>query len=91
MTRAAVHADLDPELERRLAERLDALDLTPTERAEALCAALGFGCGISAAASGVSPASVRARRRSIERKLALRGPRPAAGGAPTALAPARRR
>jgi len=43
--------------------------LTPRERAEALCIALGVGPALSAAAGGVSRATVRARRRSLRLKL----------------------
>lgn len=56
-------------LGREVAERLEGIPLTPSERAEALCIALGVGCELSAVASGVSPETVRARRRRILRKL----------------------
>jgi DNA-binding CsgD family transcriptional regulator len=60
------------ELERlalRLDERLAPAALTPRERAEALCIALGVAPALSAAAAGVSSATVRARRRRLRRKL----------------------
>jgi hypothetical protein len=52
-----------------LDERLDGVPLTPGERAEALCIALGVGCELSAAARGVSAGTVRARRRRVREKL----------------------
>lgn len=54
---------------RLLAERFEGLGLTPAERAEVLCLALGVPCEASAAARGVSPGAIRARRRRILRKL----------------------
>ncbi len=54
---------------RLLAERVEGLGLTPAERAEVLCLALGVPCEASAAARGVSPDGIRARRRRIRRKL----------------------
>jgi hypothetical protein len=52
-----------------LDDRLRGLPLTPAERAEALCIALGVGPAASAAARGVSPAAIRASRRRLRRKL----------------------
>jgi DNA-binding CsgD family transcriptional regulator len=52
-----------------LDERLAGIPLTPSERAEALCIALGVDCELSAAARGVSAQTVRARRRRLRRKL----------------------
>ncbi len=52
-----------------LDERLEGVRLTPSERAEALCIALGVGCELSAAARGVSAQTVRASRRRLRRKL----------------------
>jgi hypothetical protein len=61
-------ADLEA-LTAALDERLRALSLTPAERAEALCIALGVGSAASAAARGVSPGAVRSSRRRLRRKL----------------------
>jgi DNA-binding CsgD family transcriptional regulator len=65
-------------LEQALAERLRRrrVALTPAERSEALCMALGVASELSAAAAGVSVHTVRDRRRRIARKLgaALTGP-----------------
>jgi DNA-binding CsgD family transcriptional regulator len=47
--------------------------LTPAERAEVLRIAQGFACKDSAAAAGVSPETIRARRKRIYRKLNLAG------------------
>jgi len=47
--------------------------LTPAERAEVLRMAQGFACKDSAAAAGVSPETIRARRKRIYRKLELAG------------------
>lgn len=65
---------------RLLAERVEGLGLTPAERAEVLCIALGVPCEASAVVRGVSPDAIRARRRRIRRKLsaALPAPRPLA-------------
>jgi DNA-binding CsgD family transcriptional regulator len=54
---------------RLLAERVEGLGLTPAERAEVLCIALGVPCEASAAVRGVSLDAIRARRRRIRRKL----------------------
>ena len=56
-------------LELLLDERLAPAALTPRERAEALCIALGVAPALSAAAAGVSSATIRARRRRLRRKL----------------------
>ncbi len=47
--------------------------LTPAERAEVLRIAQGFACKDSAAAGGVSPETIRARRKRIYRKLGVSG------------------
>lgn len=52
-----------------LDERIGDVALTPAERAEALCIALGVGSALSAAARGVSPGAVRASRRRLRQKL----------------------
>jgi DNA-binding CsgD family transcriptional regulator len=62
-----------------LDERLGGLPLTPGERAEALCIALGVDPELSAVARGVSAGTVRARRRRLRLKLE-RGLRTAATG-----------
>ncbi len=56
-------------LARLLDERLADVPLTPAERSEVLCIALGVGAEASAAARGVAPATIRARRRRIRRVL----------------------
>ena len=52
---------------------LEGSTLTPAERAEVLRIAQGFACKDSAAAAGVSPETIRARRKRIYRKLAVPG------------------
>ncbi len=47
--------------------------LTPAERAEAARIAQGFACKDSAIDGGVSPETIRARRKRIYRKLRLGG------------------
>jgi len=47
--------------------------LTPAERSEVLRLAQGFACKDSAAAAGVSPETIRARRKRIYRKLGMPG------------------
>jgi DNA-binding CsgD family transcriptional regulator len=47
--------------------------LTPAERAEVLHIAQGFVCKDSAAALGLSPATIRERRKRIYRKLRVAG------------------
>ena len=47
--------------------------LTPAERAEVLRVAQGFACKDSAAAAGVSPETIRARRKRIYRKIDVAG------------------
>jgi DNA-binding CsgD family transcriptional regulator len=67
---------IDPDLLAPVASRLlDRARLTPAERAEVLRIAQGFTCKDSAAAAGVSPDTIRARRKRIYRKLALEGSR----------------
>jgi DNA-binding CsgD family transcriptional regulator len=52
---------------------MEGTKLTPAERAEVLRIAQGFACKDSAAAAGVSPETIRARRKRIYRKLELTG------------------
>jgi DNA-binding CsgD family transcriptional regulator len=47
--------------------------LTPAERAEVLRIAQGYACKDSAAAAGVSPETIRARRKRIYRKTDVSG------------------
>jgi DNA-binding CsgD family transcriptional regulator len=54
---------------RLVLEQVERLSLTPAERAEVLCLALGVPSDVSAAARGVSPGTIRARRLRIRRKL----------------------
>lgn len=65
-----------------LDERLEGVPLTPGERAEALCIALGVGSELSAAARGVSAGTVRASRRRLRAKLERASSRPVAGREP---------
>jgi DNA-binding CsgD family transcriptional regulator len=76
--RPADELDLDTAA-RLLAERVEGLGLTPAERAEVLCVALGVPCEASAALRGVSPSAIRARRRLIRRKLSAAVQRPSTG------------
>ncbi len=55
------------------AKFLEGTNLTPAERAEVLRIAQGFACKDSAAAAGVSPETIRARRKRIYRKLDVPG------------------
>ncbi len=55
------------------AKFLEGSNLTPAERAEVLRIAQGFACKDSAAAAGVSPETIRARRKRIYRKLDVPG------------------
>jgi DNA-binding CsgD family transcriptional regulator len=52
---------------------LEGTKLTPAERAEVLRIAQGFACKDSAIAAGISPETIRARRKRIYRKLELSG------------------
>src|SRR5512136_2500908 len=52
---------------------LEGANLPPTERAEVLRIAQGFACKDSASAAGVSPETIRARRKRIYRKLDVPG------------------
>src|SRR6266511_651033 len=52
---------------------VDGTTLTPAERSEVLRLAQGFACKDSAAAAGVSPETIRARRKRIYRKLDVSG------------------
>ncbi|HZZ84858.1 MAG TPA: helix-turn-helix transcriptional regulator [Anaeromyxobacteraceae bacterium] len=55
------------------AKFLEGTNLTPAERAEVLRMAQGFACKDSAAAAGVSPETIRARRKRIYRKIDASG------------------
>jgi DNA-binding CsgD family transcriptional regulator len=55
------------------AKFMEGTTLTPAERAEVLRIAQGFACKDSAAAAGVSPETIRARRKRIYRKLSVPG------------------
>jgi DNA-binding CsgD family transcriptional regulator len=55
------------------AKFLEGSTLTPAERAEVLRVAQGFACKDSASAAGVSPETIRARRKRIYRKLDVPG------------------
>jgi DNA-binding CsgD family transcriptional regulator len=55
------------------AKALEGARLTPSERSEVLRLAQGFACKDSAAAAGVSPETIRARRKRIYRKLDMSG------------------
>jgi DNA-binding CsgD family transcriptional regulator len=48
-------------------------NLTPAERGEVLRIAQGFGCKDAAEAAGISPETIRARRKRIYRKLDVEG------------------
>jgi DNA-binding CsgD family transcriptional regulator len=52
---------------------MEGTTLTPAERSEVLRLAQGFACKDSAAAAGVSPETIRARRKRIYRKLGMPG------------------
>ncbi len=52
---------------------MEGTNLTPAERSEVLRMAQGFACKDSAAAAGVSPETIRARRKRIYRKLDVSG------------------
>ena len=52
---------------------MEGTSLTPAERAEVLRIAQGFACKDSAAAAGISPETIRARRKRIYRKLDVPG------------------
>ena len=53
------------------AKFLEGTNLTPAERAEVLRIAQGFACKDSAAAAGVSPETIRARRKLTSPAAAL--------------------
>ncbi len=55
------------------AKFMEGTSLTPAERSEVLRMAQGFACKDSAAAAGVSPETIRARRKRIYRKLDVPG------------------
>ncbi len=55
------------------AKFMEGTNLTPAERSEVLRMAQGFACKDSAAAAGVSPETIRARRKRIYRKLDVAG------------------
>src|SRR5512139_1603996 len=94
-------AQIDIEILTPFAARfMEGTTLTPAERAEVLRIAQGFACKDSAAAAGVSPETIRARRKRIYRKLDVPGsgemlakgeriePRPVTPAQPQAGAPA---
>ena len=67
-------AQIDIEILTPFAARfMEGTTLTPAERAEVLRIAQGFACKDSAAAAGVSPETIRARRKRIYRKLDVPG------------------
>jgi DNA-binding CsgD family transcriptional regulator len=67
-------AQIDIEILTPFAARfLEGTNLTPAERAEVLRIAQGFACKDSASAAGVSPETIRARRKRIYRKLDVPG------------------
>ena len=67
-------AQIDIEILMPFAARfMEGTNLTPAERAEVLRIAQGFACKDSAAAAGVSPETIRARRKRIYRKLDVPG------------------
>jgi DNA-binding CsgD family transcriptional regulator len=67
-------AQIDIEILTPFAARfMEGSTLTPAERAEVLRIAQGFACKDSAAAAGVSPETIRARRKRIYRKLDVPG------------------
>lgn len=69
-------AQLEIDVLSAVAEELAAtakVPLTPYERAEVLRIARGFACKDSAAAAGISPETIRARRKRIYRKLGTAG------------------
>ena len=69
-------AQIDIEILTPFAARfMEGSTLTPAERAEVLRIAQGFACKDSAAAAGVSPETIRARRKRIYRQLAVPGSR----------------
>ena len=74
------HIDIDV-LTPFAAKFMEGTNLTPAERSEVLRMAQGFACKDSAAAAGVSPETIRARRKGIYRKLDV----PGAGGLISAL------
>ena len=55
------------------AQVLGTSSLTPAERSEVLRMAQGLACKDSASAAGVSPETIRARRKRIYRKLGVPG------------------
>ena len=52
---------------------MEGRSLTPAERTEVLRLAQGYACKDSAAAAGISPETIRARRKRIYRKLDVPG------------------
>ena len=67
-------AQIDIEILTPFASRfMEGSTLTPAERAEVLRIAQGFACKDSASAAGVSPETIRARRKRIYRKLDVPG------------------
>jgi DNA-binding CsgD family transcriptional regulator len=55
------------------AQAMEGTKLTPAERGEVLRIAQGFACKDAAAAAGISPETIRARRKRIYRKLDVAG------------------
>ncbi len=66
------HIDIEV-LQPFTARFLEGTSLSPAERAEMLRIAQGFACKDSASAAGVSPETIRARRKRIYRKLGVPG------------------
>src|SRR5512141_1022235 len=66
------HIDIDI-LTPFAAKFMEGTNLTPADRSEVLRLAQGFACKDSAAAAGVSPETIRARRKRIYRKLDVPG------------------
>jgi DNA-binding CsgD family transcriptional regulator len=55
------------------AQAMEGTKLTPAERGEVLRIAQGFACKDAAQAAGISPETIRARRKRIYRKLDVAG------------------
>ncbi|HEX5925588.1 MAG TPA: hypothetical protein VFY45_17270, partial [Baekduia sp.] len=69
---AVPHIDADV-LAPFAAKYMEGNRVTPVEQSEVVCSAQGFACKDSAAAAGISPETIRARRKRIYRKLGLSG------------------
>ncbi len=61
------------QLDKLVADYCEGTNLTPTERAEVTRIAKGMTCKQSADVAGISPDTVRARRKRVYRKLDLSG------------------